>query len=440
MQVRFSLPLFFSVGCLCFGAVHLSGCKTSTLLIDGSVDQTQIIDANDKSAVDTLINIDPASAEVVTEGQGAFYTLEKGNASNSIQSALSITFEPNLREGSIIFSPKKAWDWSRFGDINLAVDMINTDSRSLNMYMEVKDAYGVVHVRSVSVPENSSNTYYALLSGKQLSVDSGLREDPKTWPGNDKKMYWMWGSKHIALDKVSSIRFFADPYIHEGQPKKIRIQNIRLRKNPQINPAFLMGVADKFGQSEKFDFPSKITSDQQLSRLAKEEVKYLESAGNMSNRSRYGGWLEGPKLKATGFFRTEKYQGKWWLVDPEGYLFFSSGLANIRMANTTTMTGIDFHDESVRYVDKTGVTPEDSLGIRPVSKKALQTRYVSSEMRNNMFSWLPSYDDPLANHYSYRRSVHRGPVKHGETFSFYQANLERRYGEQYPGLLSGYMA
>lgn len=49
-----------------------------------------------------------------------------------------------------------------------------------------------------------------------------------------------------------------------------------------------------------------------------------------------------------------------------------------------------------------------------------------------MFEWLPSEDDELANHYSYRRSVHRGPVKHGETYSFYQANLERRYGETQP--------
>lgn len=37
--------------------------------------------------------------------------------------------------------------------------------------------------------------------------------------------------------------------------------------------------------------------------------------------SRYGGWAEGPKLKATGFFRTEKIGGRWWLVDPDGCRF-----------------------------------------------------------------------------------------------------------------------
>ena len=34
----------------------------------------------------------------------------------------------------------------------------------------------------------------------------------------------------------------------------------------------------------------------------------------------------GPKLRATGFFRAEKVGGKWWLVDPEGHLFFSLGV------------------------------------------------------------------------------------------------------------------
>jgi len=40
--------------------------------------------------------------------------------------------------------------------------------------------------------------------------------------------------------------------------------------------------------------------------------------------SRYGGW-KARRVKATGFFRTEQVDGRWWLVDPEGYLFLSVG-------------------------------------------------------------------------------------------------------------------
>jgi hypothetical protein len=40
----------------------------------------------------------------------------------------------------------------------------------------------------------------------------------------------------------------------------------------------------------------------------------------------YGGWAAGPQLAATGRFTTAKHEGKWWLVDPEGRLFWSHGI------------------------------------------------------------------------------------------------------------------
>jgi agarase len=62
---------------------------------------------------------------------------------------------------------------------------------------------------------------------------------------------------------------------------------------------------------------------------------------------------------------------------------------------------------------------------------ALKTKFVASKLRHDMFTWLPEYDEPLAKHYGYRRSVHQGALKHGETYSFYQANLERKFGDNY---------
>src|SRR5205085_2288915 len=49
----------------------------------------------------------------------------------------------------------------------------------------------------------------------------------------------------------------------------------------------------------------------------------------------YGGWKPGPQLKSTGFFRVEKYRGKWWLVDPEGRLFWSHGVDCVRAMDAT---------------------------------------------------------------------------------------------------------
>lgn len=44
--------------------------------------------------------------------------------------------------------------------------------------------------------------------------------------------------------------------------------------------------------------------------------------------SPYGGRRD-RRRKATGFFRTEKVDGRWWLVDPDGCLFLSVGLNSV---------------------------------------------------------------------------------------------------------------
>jgi agarase len=343
--------------------------------------------------------------------------------------ALNIDFDSSEQKSSVMIKPDKPWDWSQIDAFNLATDITNPSDVSVHLYLTVKDNSGWFHRRSVSIPAHSSGTYYAELKGEQLEFDSGLREDPPAWNSKDQKMFWQNGQKKLQLNKIVSITYNVDTM---NQDKTLILDNVRLRNNPETDPNYLVGIADKFGQNAKVDFPNKVKSEKHLKALADAELATLEKEGPMADRSRFGGWQSGPKLEATGYFRTEKVDGKWAMVDPEGYLFFSSALANIRIANTTTTTGVDFKDDSVRYIDPNDVTPEDSLGIRPVSKEAQKTRYISSDVRHNLFTWLPDYEDELANHYSYRRSVHRGPIHHGETFSFYQANLERRYGETHP--------
>lgn len=42
----------------------------------------------------------------------------------------------------------------------------------------------------------------------------------------------------------------------------------------------------------------------------------------------FGGWTE-LRGRATGFFHTEEIQGRWWLVDPAGNVFFSLGVNSV---------------------------------------------------------------------------------------------------------------
>ena len=48
---------------------------------------------------------------------------------------------------------------------------------------------------------------------------------------------------------------------------------------------------------------------------------------------RFGGWAD-RRAKATGFFRTEKINSRWWLVDPVGGLFLSVGVNSVNLSQS----------------------------------------------------------------------------------------------------------
>lgn len=345
--------------------------------------------------------------------------------------AIEVAINTDSKISGVAFAPANAWDWTNWQDFSLAFDIANPGKRSVHLYFELRDKHGASQVRSASVPANSElQTYYIVLKGSQLQIDSGMRSDPAAFDYGWTKLVWLWGAKQLDLSQVAKVSVYADTILHD---RTIQIGNVRLLENPKPDPGFLSGICDQFGQNAHSEFPTKVHSDAELKAKANAEVASLADVKPISDRSKYGGWRDGPQLLATGFFRTEKVGDKWALVDPAGYLYFATGIANARMANTTTMTGVDFEYPSIREINPEDVTPEDSKDFMTTSAEARKSRFIASETRHKMFQWLPPYDHPLAKHYNYKRSVHTGPVPHGESFSFYRANLERRYGETGPG-------
>lgn len=57
----------------------------------------------------------------------------------------------------------------------------------------------------------------------------------------------------------------------------------------------------------------------------------LAGAAASPQRDQYGGWRK-LKGRTTGFFHAERVQGRWWLVTPEGNVFFSKGVCTVRPA------------------------------------------------------------------------------------------------------------
>ncbi|WP_143324245.1 beta-galactosidase [Caulobacter sp. X] len=359
-------------------------------------------------------------------GRNADAKMVAVHASEGRQS-LQVTYGPKV-ENTLTLTPATPWDLTGRGDVNLAFDIYNPGSVSTQFFFTLTDASGRGQRRTGVIAAGASVTFYAPLTGYEGNVITGLRENPPGWQSKDQKLFWRNGDRAANMAQIKSISFETEALT---APRTLYIDNVRVRQSPPADPFFLTEIVDRWGQAAKEEYPVKIHSDAELKKAAKMELAELAASKGAPERSRFGGWAAGPKLKATGFFRTEKVNGKWWLVDPEGYLFFSSGIANVRMANLETITGYDFGDPAVRKIDPEELTPEDSRDIVPVPAASVGTRFLSSTLRRNMFQWLPTYEEPLGEAYGYRRTLHQGAVEHGEVYSFYKANLQRRYGAGY---------
>ncbi len=408
--------------------LHFLTTAISVLLCAGCQPQTSIdpngLNQVDAEILETLYSFNGSPSGYSFEGNRAKFSHDP-NAKNG---NLAMFFDDKVKISAVNIVPDTPLDWSHLTDFNIAIDVENASNKSTYFYMGIHDSAGNFQNKGMTIGPNSKGTYYVIMDGPTRKIDGGMRELPAPWLGGEEMMINRWTSQGGKFDmsSINKIEFFTRGIVTN---KSVSVDNIRLRENLPLSANYMKNITDRYGQNAQANYSIKIKSDAELQATAEAELKDLKANPGMTDRSRFGGWKDGPKLKATGNFRVEKHKGKWWMVDPEGYLFFSHGVANVRMANLFTTTGNDFKDDSVRNVSSDEVTPEDSIGIVSVTEDVRKTKFVNSEIRRNMFSWLPDYDDPLADHYSYRRSVHRGPVKSGETYSFYRANLERRYGE-----------
>lgn len=83
-------------------------------------------------------------------------------------------------------------------------------------------------------------------------------------------------------------------------------------------------LVDELGQSPFHPFPGKTRSPEELvARLRRLHAAAAAQAAPASF-SRWGGWKD-RRVGATGFFRTHHDGRRWWLVDPDGHLFWSAG-------------------------------------------------------------------------------------------------------------------
>ena len=151
-----------------------------------------------------------------------------------------------------------------------------------------------------------------------------------------------------------------------GTPS-IEIRNIELAvEDPgdvymEETPAF-----DEFGQSNLVEWPGKAHSLADLEAdWRAEEAEPVSTAAY--NYSKFGGYTQ-KQVKATSYFRTEKIDGRWWLVDPEGYLFLSVGVDCVNYGNGGELRDYDKRPNMYKEVPSDEIM--NILSPRPANAQA----------------------------------------------------------------------
>ena len=155
------------------------------------------------------------------------------------------------------------------------------------------------------------------------------------------------GVKTLDTTAITNISFsVAWPY--EGQFSgllNLRLSNVRLTGAPdysrKVSADRYLPFVDRFGQYAHGEWQYKVHDEAELAEDLRHERLYLKHAPGAWDE--YGGWAKGPQLEATGHFRVEKVDGRWWFVTPSGHLFYSLGI-NVIKTDSDAANGYEHRD------------------------------------------------------------------------------------------------
>jgi len=210
-------------------------------------------------------------------------------------------------------NPELPLNWTSFGFLTFEINSSTTQRFELNLYntegirrLEILPFQGV-WIRA-SIP---------LIHFQKMNTEG--MDQASIWK-TPRPGYWIGFTGAVgSIKQIDSLGIAMSLPI--GSPS-IEIRNFRLTMNAEDTIFTSRPLVDEFGQWMADDWSGKAKTSDDLKAAWSEEEAILQSAS--LNVSKYGGFT-GTKANATGFFHAEKIEGKWWFIDPEGYLFFSNG-------------------------------------------------------------------------------------------------------------------
>ena len=99
-------------------------------------------------------------------------------------------------------------------------------------------------------------------------------------------------------------------------------------------------LLDELGQSRLHEWPARSRTPEEVIARLHAQLAAAPAQRWPETFSRWGGWLD-RQVEATGFFRTCHDGRRWWLVDPDGYVFWSTGLDCVRVDTAAACDGLE---------------------------------------------------------------------------------------------------
>lgn len=345
------------------------------------------------AAPQTLFNfVRPADVvQVATEDA----SLPQYNAEQTAEGEVlrRIVFNPAARPTLRLTPQTGAWDWSQNGAMSLRIQSAMNWALTLNVTIQSND--GKTLTSRVDLPAGPAQTLLVpLLASSPLS--QGMRAGPPMpMQFEGQRVLLASSTGEIDRSQVVSVTLSMDS---PKAAQSILLERFGVQDVEAVTQAAYAGLVDGYGQSTRARWPEKVASDDQLKAADVREQQQLKGwLGEYRKASRdpYGGWTQGPAFEATGFFHTQKRDGRWYLVTPAGHPFYSLGVNTVAADNSQT--------------------------------------YVQG--REWMFTDLPADNGPLAgyygkgDHHSGNAATQGRDYDSGRWFDFYGANLQRTYAQ-----------
>ncbi|UCF35588.1 MAG: hypothetical protein JSU96_12190 [Acidobacteriota bacterium] len=100
-------------------------------------------------------------------------------------------------------------------------------------------------------------------------------------------------------------------------------------------------LLDEMGQSTIHEWPAKSRSLEEVVTRIKGQLEAAASQKLPDHFTRWGGWEKKRLSKGSGFFAVQKEGERWWMVDPDGYAFWSTGADCVRVDTSGRYDGIE---------------------------------------------------------------------------------------------------